>query len=92
MAEPVFPEMKCFVLMPTGLRKEYSKGQREAEYVYQKIILPALERCGIAASEVVREVDKREGGPINRAIVQRLFEAPFVIVDITGHNANVFLN
>lgn len=91
--ERQYPEMECFVLMPFGRKEEYADQEDEANFIYHKIILPALKDalpCEVNDSTVVREIDKRVGGAINNAIIERIYEAPTVIVDITGYNANVF--
>ena len=85
--------MQCFVLMPFGSKKEYVKGPQEADFIYKHIILPAIKKAlaiEINDRTVVREVDNSESGLITKAIIQRLAEAPLVIIDITGHNGNVF--
>jgi hypoxanthine phosphoribosyltransferase len=77
--------------MPFGTRKEYSKGKSEADFVYKRIIVPAVQKAlSIDERSIVREVDNSEAGLITRSIIQRIAEAPLVIADITGHNGNVF--
>lgn len=96
MTEPYrhFPAMQCFVLMPFGSRDEYAKGRSEADFVYKKIIKPAVQKALSIDDDqqgaIVREVDNNEPGVITKAVIQRLAEAPIAIVDITGHNGNVF--
>jgi hypothetical protein len=41
--------------------------------------------------DIKREVDKEESGSITASIVRSIAEYDVAIVDITGHNANVFL-
>jgi hypoxanthine phosphoribosyltransferase len=87
-------QVKVFVLMPFGTKEEYQGGNAEAEYVYREIIEPGVNRA-FAGTEtnvsMVREVDKAQSGSITDSIVRGLVEADIVVVDITGQNANVFL-
>lgn len=41
--------------------------------------------------EIIRESDKNQGGSITASIVRHIATSDIVIVDITGRNANVFL-
>lgn len=79
--------------MPHGSKGEYTKGRHEADFVFRRIIRPAVAKSldiEVNDETVVREVDNGESGLITKAIIQRIAEAPLVIADITGHNANVF--
>jgi hypothetical protein len=54
--------------------------------VYQKLIRPAVESCGI---KCVR-ADEDSQGQIHGQMLQRLYESSVVVADISGFNANVF--
>jgi hypoxanthine phosphoribosyltransferase len=82
---------KCFVIMPTGNRKEYTGSQREADFIFHSIIAPAVRlACGDGV-EITRESDSATPGAIDKRIVINIANADLAIVDLTGHNANVFL-
>ncbi|OGO13159.1 MAG: hypothetical protein A2032_01855 [Chloroflexi bacterium RBG_19FT_COMBO_49_13] len=54
--------------------------------VYQKLIKPAVESCGI---KCVR-ADEDSQGQIHGQMLQRIFESSVVVADISNLNANVF--
>ncbi|MCG8643807.1 MAG: phosphoribosyltransferase domain-containing protein [Desulfobacterales bacterium] len=86
-------KLKCFVIMPFGSRKEYSKGVKESNFVYKHIICPSikiLEKKEDVKIEVIREVDKAAAGSITKSILHNIANADICIVDITGLNPNVF--
>ena len=85
-------KVKCFVLMPSGAHGEYRGGTDEANHVYNEIIQPGVYKAleGIQF-EVAREIDDLRPGAITAQIIQGIAEADIVIADITGANANVFL-
>lgn len=92
---PEFPALvKIFIIMPFGSRGEYQGGKEESEYVYSEIMCPGIERAfrgSMAQFNIDREVDKAESGSITASIVNGLVKSDIVLVDVTGQNANVFL-
>ena len=54
--------------------------------VYQRIVKPAVEHCGI---ECVR-ADEESQGHIHSQMLERIYQSAVVVADITGLNANVF--
>jgi hypothetical protein len=77
------PEKVCFVLSPIG--DENSPIRKRADNVLDHIIRPA------APGYTVLRADKIEApGHITMQIVQHILDAPLVVADLTGHNANVF--
>lgn len=54
--------------------------------VYEKLIVPAVQRCGIACVRA----DREHQGHIHSQMLQRIYQATVVIADITDSNANVF--
>jgi len=87
-------EFSAFVLMPSGERNEYEGGTDEAEFIYDEIIKPAVEEHvgdGLRCARIDREVDKSAAGSITASLVENLVSADVVVVDLTGSNANVFL-
>jgi hypoxanthine phosphoribosyltransferase len=88
------PLYNCFVMMPHGGRGEYERGESEADHVYSKIVKPAVEKALGKIGEIVhveREVDEHRPGGITRSIITKIARSDFAIADITGSNANVFL-
>jgi hypoxanthine phosphoribosyltransferase len=92
MVSPGLP--MCYVLMPFGLHGEYIRGKDEADYIYNRLIHPSIEKAfdGPVGTKVLlhREIDNLRSGAIMRSIVQRIASADIVIVDLTGNNPNVF--
>ncbi len=97
-------EFETFVLMPYGASGEYGGGITESDYVYSEIIergvIEAARQLSLQAPEdsrsqihtkIYREVDRNQTGSITAAIVKSIAKADVVVVDITGRNANVFL-
>lgn len=67
----------AFVIMPFAA---------SFDSVYQNLIKPAVEQCGI---HCVR-ADEESQGQIHAQMLQRIFESSVVITDISNLNANVF--
>ena len=79
------PNKTCFVISPIG--DEGSDVRNNADDLYDLIIEPALEVFGFT---VIR-ADKIIGsGQINSEVITLVQNAELCIVDLTGHNANVF--
>jgi hypoxanthine phosphoribosyltransferase len=88
-AHPI--QLKCFVIMPSGGKNEYAKAQRESDFIFSGIVAPAVrDACGPDVM-IVREADSNIPGAIDKRIVEHIATADIAIVDLTGHNANVFL-
>jgi hypoxanthine phosphoribosyltransferase len=95
--------LEVFVLMPFGSGGEYEGGPDESDCIFTEIISPAVLRAHKELADapdspgryqqvnLVREVDRNQSGSITANIVKALAEADVVVVDITGRNANVFL-
>lgn len=75
--------------MPFGAGSEYQRGVIEANFVYNKIILPAVE-SKLGKDKSIRATDKFETGNITNDIIRCIAEYEYAIVDITGLNPNVF--
>lgn len=91
-------EKKCFVIMPFGRGEgaEYSRGERESNFIFEKIISPAVKRAsekiwGSMKIKVFRDLEEFIPGRITTGVIQEIAEADLLIADITGNNANVFL-
>jgi hypothetical protein len=75
----------CFVICPIG--EDGTLVRRRSDKILRHILSPVLEAAGYT---VERADNIDEPGLITRQIIQRILEAPLVIADLTGHNANVF--
>lgn len=84
---------KCFVIMPYGKRGEYYGGTRESLFIYNNIIAPAVKMFAEKANRKIEpymEFQNRNTGSITKSILENIAKADICIVDITGHNPNVF--
>lgn len=90
-------DLKAFVLMPYGSQGEYEGGVYESQFIFEEIIKPGIlgavgKREGdVDAPEVIREMDRNQGGSITTSLVRSIVTSDIVVVDITGRNPNVFL-
>jgi len=80
---PEKPE--CFVIAPIGAEK--SEIRTRSDLILKYIIKPVAEECGYNA---VRADELSEPGSITTQVINRILEAPMVVADLTGTNANVF--
>lgn len=76
---------RCFVISPIG--KEGSTERQVANDLLELIIQPALEKFGF---EVIRADRIPRPGVITSEIIQLVQSADLCIIDLTGHNPNVF--
>ncbi|NEP18247.1 MAG: hypothetical protein F6J97_15310, partial [Leptolyngbya sp. SIO4C1] len=75
----------CFVIAPIG--KPESDTYRRSKQILNHIIRPTVKLKGFTA---VRADEISEPGLISTQVTQYIIDAPLVIADLTGHNANVF--
>src|SRR5262245_41219233 len=78
-------EKVCFVICPIG--KEGSDIRKRSDKVFKYIITTAVTNCGY---EPLRADKIAETGMITTHVINQLIEAPLVVADLTGWNANVF--
>jgi hypothetical protein len=78
-------ENKCFIVCPIG--KPDSEIRKRADIVFEKLLKPAVSELGI---EAVRADHIGLPGLITKHVTDYLCEAPLVVADLTGANANVF--
>jgi hypothetical protein len=76
---------KCFVISPIG--PEGSQIREHADDVYDYIIRPAMEECGIQA---FRSDHLHEPGKISEQMFREILTDDLSIAVLTGHNPNVF--
>jgi hypothetical protein len=76
---------KCFVISPIGL--EGSLLREHADDVFDYIIKPAMEECGMG---VYRSDHITETGKISDQMLRGILEEDLCIAVLTGYNPNVF--
>jgi hypothetical protein len=76
---------KCFVISPIGA--EGSEVRRHADDVFDFIIKPAVDECGIFA---LRSDHLHEPGRISEQMFREILGSDCCIVVLTGYNPNVF--
>jgi len=86
--------LRCFVIMPAGNGNEYEGHQREANYIFDAIISPAVKAVSTSRGVPIEDprcaVLQADSGNITDAIIRDLDRADIVIADLTGHNPNVY--
>lgn len=76
---------RCFVVSPIG--DEGTDIRKNADQLYQHIIIPVCEKCGFVAQRVD---EFNTSGSITQEILDALNDYELVIADLTEHNPNVF--
>lgn len=76
---------RCFVISPIG--EEGSEIRAHADDVFEFIIKPAMEECGI---EAWRSDQKHESGKISDQMFRAILNDDLCIALLTGYNPNVF--
>lgn len=76
---------ECFVIAPIGTEK--SDIRTRSDQILKHVIRPVADECGYKA---VRADEISEPGSITTQVINRILEAPMVVADLTGNNANVF--
>jgi hypothetical protein len=86
---PVDPDVtvlrRCFVISPIGA--EGSPVRRHADDVFDYIIKPAVEECGLVA---LRSDHLLEPGKISEQMFREIVTGDCCVALLTGHNPNVF--
>lgn len=76
---------ECFIISPIG--GEGSELREHADNVFNHVIKEPLEDCGY---QPVRADQLDAPGDITRQVIERVYESPLAIADLTFQNANVF--
>ncbi|HUS11310.1 MAG TPA: hypothetical protein VMZ30_12665 [Pyrinomonadaceae bacterium] len=76
---------RCFVISPIG--SEVSKVRKHANRVFDYIIKPAIDQCGV---EAYRSDQLRQPGRITEQMFRAILQENFCIAVLTGYNPNVF--
>ena len=77
-------EKICFVIAPIG--DETSEIRKRSDQIFKHVIEPITRSLGYTA---VRADHLSKPGSITTQIVDQIMNAPLVVADLTGHNANV---
>jgi hypothetical protein len=83
MSEEELPE--CFVIAPIG--PNGSEVRMRSDQIFNHIIKPVASECGYQS---MRADKISEPGNITTQVIERILNAPMVVADLTGSNANVF--
>jgi hypothetical protein len=75
----------CFLIAPIG--DEGTDVRKRSDRVLKYLIEPAAEQCGY---QVLRADKISKPGIITVQVIQQVINAPMVVADLTGHNANAF--
>jgi hypothetical protein len=75
----------CFVIAPIG--EADTPVRKRSDQVLKHIIKPAAEACGFTT---LRADGIPQPGIITSQIIQQISEAPMLVADLTGRNANVY--
>ena len=78
-------ENMCFYITPIG--GEDTDDRKHSDLFLNSIVEPALEPLGL---RVVRADKIAEPGIINKQIIEYIYKAKLVVVDLSYHNPNVF--
>ncbi len=78
---------KCFVIIPFG-EKKIGTVKINFDHIFDELIVKACAKAGMAA---VKASEHHGKGPIiTRHIFDEIYDAAFVIADVTYYNPNVF--
>ena len=78
----------CFVVIGFGMKTDFATGRTlNLDLTYDKLIKPAFDAAGIRC---FRAIDINVSGSIDKLMYRWIYEADFVIADLSTMNANVF--
>lgn len=81
-------EKTCFVVIGFGMKTDYSTGRTlNLDLTYTKLIKPAFDSVGIRC---FRAIDINVTGSIDKLMYNWIYQADFVVADLSTMNANVF--
>ena len=81
-------EKTCFVVIGFGMKTDFATGRTlNLDLTYDKLIKPAFDNAGIRC---FRAIDVNVSGSIDKLMYRWIYEADFVIADLSTMNANVF--
>ncbi len=78
----------CFVVIGFGTKTDYATGRvLNLDLTYHKLIKPAFDAVGIRC---FRAIDVNVTGSIDKLMYNWIYQADFVVADLSTMNANVF--
>ena len=81
-------EKTCFVVIGFGMKTDYATGRTlNLDLTYEKLIKPAFDQVGIRC---FRAIDVNVTGSIDKLMYHWIYQADFVVADLSTMNANVF--
>ena len=81
-------QLTCFVVTGFGRKTDYATGRvLDLDKTYEQLVRPAFDRVGI---NCFRAIDANLTGSIDSIMYKWIYEADFVIADLSTLNANVF--
>lgn len=81
-------ELTCFVVIGFGMKTDYATGRTlNLDLSYQKLIKPAFDRVGVRC---FRAIDVNVTGSIDKLMYHWIYQADYVVADLSTMNANVF--
>lgn len=84
-AVPKIDPQRAFVISQIG--EPESSVRRRADEVFDYIVKPAAEKCGLTAH---RSDHERKPGQVTSELIRSILESRVVIADMTGRNPNVY--
>ena len=81
-------QLTCFVVTGFGRKTDYATGRvLDLDKTYEQLVRPAFDRVGI---NCFRAIDANLTGSIDSIMYKWIYQADFVIADLSTLNANVF--
>lgn len=81
-------QMTCFVVIGFGRKTDFTTGRvLDLDRTYEQLIRPAFDRVDV---NCFRAIDANLTGSIDSIMYQWIYQADFVIADLSTLNANVF--
>jgi len=82
------PQMTCFVVIGFGRKTDFATGRvLDLDRTYEQLIRPAFDKVDV---NCFRAIDANLTGSIDSIMYQWIYQADFVIADLSTLNANVF--
>lgn len=86
--ETTIEEQTCFVVIGFGKKTDFATGRMlNLDLTYQKLIKPAFDEVGVRC---FRAIDVNVTGSIDKLMYRWIYQADFVVADLSTMNANVF--
>ena len=76
----------CYIALPAGVRPDLDGRMLDFEYLYSKVLKPAIEEAGL---ECRRLEEFEPGASWHRSLFTAILSSDLMIADISTHNPNV---